>query len=140
MIALPRYCSHIVDKMIKVLYMCTLDICTVCTYSMYIHFTLYTCMYRGLCTLSFVEYIYPLSVLSPFFPPITLFSPPPPSLSWQPLCAAYNELARTYTGRKVRPVHDLIVKYREVFQAVSSCVYTMYMYNVYTHKCVLQVY
>lgn len=38
----------------------------------------------------------------------------------QPLCGSYNELAKTYTGRNVRPVHDLITKYSEVFQNVSQ--------------------
>jgi COP9 signalosome complex subunit 3 len=33
----------------------------------------------------------------------------------KPLCGAYNELAKTYVGRKVEPVHDIIAKYREVF-------------------------
>jgi COP9 signalosome complex subunit 3 len=34
----------------------------------------------------------------------------------KPLCGSYNELAKTYNGRKVGPVHDLIAKYSEVFQ------------------------
>jgi COP9 signalosome complex subunit 3 len=34
----------------------------------------------------------------------------------KPLCGSYNELAKTYAGRKVGPVHELITKYSEVFQ------------------------
>ena len=41
---------------------------------------------------------------------------------YQPLCGAYNELAKTYSTRKVEVVHFVIIKYREAFQSVGGWV------------------